>query len=64
MKSLLCWMRKSVDAARAEILREKCGNPNGAIIWNTNVDLSLFPPCQKTLHVGKHIRRAYYQVGI
>ena len=33
-KSLLCWMRKSMEAARVAIPKEKCTDPNGAIILN------------------------------
>ena len=53
---------KSVDAARAAILKEKCGGQDGNINLSRNVDLSQLPPCQKALH--QHIRRANYQVGI
>ena len=53
---------KSVDAARAAILKEKCGGQDGNINLSRNVDLSQLPPCQKALH--QHIRRADYQVGI
>ena len=53
---------KSVDAARAAILKEKCGGQDGNINLSRNVDISKLPPCQKALH--QHIRRANYQVGI
>ena len=53
---------KSVDAARAAILKEKCGGQDGNTNLSRNVDLSQLPPCQKALH--QHIRRANYQVGI
>lgn len=52
----------SVDAARAAILREKCGGTDGNIILTRNVDLSQLPPCQEALH--QHLRRVNYQVGI
>ena len=55
-------MRNSVDAAHAAILKEKSGDPNGVILLNLNVDLSLLLPCQKTLN--QHSGRTYYQAGI
>ena len=52
----------SVDAARAAILKEKCGGADENINLSRNVDLSQLLPCQKALH--QHIRRANYQVSI
>ena len=54
-------MRNSV-VAHAAILKEESVDPNGVILLNLDVDLSLLPPCQKTLN--HDIGRAYYQAGI
>ena len=53
---------KSVDAARAVILKEKYSDPDGNINLSRDVDLNQLPLCQKALH--QHIRRDNYQVGI
>ena len=53
---------KSVDGARAAILKEKYGNLDGSINLSRNIDFNLVPPCSKALL--KHIRRANYQAGI
>ena len=36
---------RSVDGARAAILKEKCGGPDGNINLSRNIDLSLLQPC-------------------
>jgi hypothetical protein len=52
----------NVDHLRYTILREKSGGRDGKIDINRNVDLSLLPPCKKSL--VQHIHRANYQVAI
>jgi hypothetical protein len=52
----------NVDHLRYTIPREKCGDRVGKIDINRNVDLSLLPPCKKSL--VQHIHRANYQVAI
>ena len=52
----------NVDHLRYTILREKSGGRDGKIEINRNVDLSLLPPCKKSL--VQHIHRANYQVAI
>ena len=54
-------MYKSVNAARLDMLRVKCGDTDG-IDLSRNVDLGQFPPCLNALQ--QHIRRANYQTCI
>ena len=51
----------SLDVLRYHLLEKKCIN-NDTLDPKRNVDLSAFPPCQKTLK--QHIQRTTYQVGI
>ena len=53
---------KSVDAARAAMLKERSGGPDGNINLKRSIDLSLLPPCKKALL--QHIKHANFQVGI
>ena len=54
-------MYKSVNAARLDMLRAKCGGTYG-IDLSRNVDLGQFPPCLNALQ--QHIRHANYQTCI
>ena len=51
-----------IDKARFVMLKEKCNGAEEEIGRSVHVDMSLFPPCNYSLH--QHIRRVNYQVAI
>ena len=53
---------KSVDEVRNINIRAKCMSSTNTFDPKRNVDISMLPPCQKSLQ--QHIRRVNYQVGI
>lgn len=50
----------SVDKLRFTMVKEKCDSANDNIKLHRNADLSLLPPCSRSL--AQHIRRANYQM--
>ena len=53
---------KSVDELRLQLLQAKCGNDDGTVDPNRNIDLANLPPCK--LCLIQHINRSNYQVGV
>ena len=52
---------RHVDNLRFYLLQEKCDREE-SVNANTNIDLSSFPPCSKSLK--QHVKRANYQTAI